>query len=81
LKDGPLRMDGLRFYLDEMKGNTETTTWDDIGRIIKDSSNEGDLVEDFFCMRKGTRILAPYPLSKSGEGEDGSPSPGLGMGS
>jgi adenine-specific DNA-methyltransferase len=26
-------MGGLRFYLDEMKGNTETTTWDDIGRV------------------------------------------------
>ena len=95
-------MDGLRFYLDEMKGNTVTTTWDDIGRvgntsderlnyptqnpkallerIIKASSNEGDLVADFFCVRKGTRILTPYPLSKSGEGESHSSSPDLGKG-
>ena len=35
---------------------------------------------DFFCVRKGTRILTPYPLSKSGEGEDCSPSLGLGKG-
>jgi very-short-patch-repair endonuclease len=31
-------------------------------------------------VRKGTRILTPYPLSKSGEGESHSPSPDLGKG-
>jgi very-short-patch-repair endonuclease len=35
---------------------------------------------NFFCVRKGTRILTPYPLSKSGEGESLAPSPGLGKG-
>ncbi len=35
---------------------------------------------DFFCVRKGTRILTPYPLSKFGEGESHSPSPNLGKG-
>jgi very-short-patch-repair endonuclease len=49
-------------------------------RIIKASSKEGDLVADFFCVRKGTRILTPYPLSKFGEGENCSPSPDLGKG-
>ena len=70
-RDGTPRMDGLKFYLDEMRGNPVTTTWNDIGRvgntsderidyptqkpeallerIIKASSNEGDLVADFFC--------------------------------
>jgi very-short-patch-repair endonuclease/DNA modification methylase len=38
-------------------------------RIIKASSNEGDLVADFFCVRKGTRVLcAPHT-----GGEDGVP--------
>ena len=70
-RDGTPRMDGLKFYLDEMKGNSVTTTWNDIGRvgntsderidyptqkpgallerIIRASSNAGDLVADFFC--------------------------------
>jgi very-short-patch-repair endonuclease/DNA modification methylase len=30
-------------------------------RIILASSNEGDLVADFFCVRKGTRVLVPPP--------------------
>ena len=30
-----------------------------IERIIKASSNEGDLVADFFCVRKGTLVLTP----------------------
>jgi very-short-patch-repair endonuclease len=37
-------------------------------------------VVDFFCVRKGTGILTPYPLSKFGEGENCSPSPSLGKG-
>ena len=28
-------------------------------RILKASSNPGDLVADFFCVRKGTRVLTP----------------------
>jgi len=32
-----------------------------LDRIIKASSNEGDLVADFFCVRAGTRILTPRP--------------------
>ncbi|MGC9523811.1 MAG: site-specific DNA-methyltransferase, partial [Anaerolineae bacterium] len=79
-KDGSPRMDGLKFYLDDMKGNPVTTTWDDIGRvgntsderldyptqkseallerIIKASSNEGDLVADFFCGSGTTAAVA-----------------------
>jgi DNA modification methylase len=79
-KDGSPRMDGLKFYLDEMKGNPITTTWDDIvrvgntsderldyptqkseallERIIKASSNEGDLVADFFCGSGTTAAVA-----------------------
>jgi adenine-specific DNA-methyltransferase len=73
-------MDGLKFYLDDMKGNPVTTTWDDIGRvgntseerlnyptqkpedllerILKASSNEGDLVADFFCGSGTTAAVA-----------------------
>jgi DNA modification methylase len=69
-QDGSPRMDGLKVYLEDMKGSPITTTWDDIGRvgntaeerldyptqkpeellerIIKASSNEGDLIADFF---------------------------------
>lgn len=79
-QDGSPRMDGLKFYLDDMKGNPVTTTWDDIGRvgntseerlnyptqkpedllerIIKASSNEGDLVADFFCGSGTTAAVA-----------------------
>ena len=79
-KDGSPRMDGLKFYLDEMKGNPVTTIWDDIERvgntsneridyptqkpetllerIIKASSNEGDLVADFFCGSGTTAAIA-----------------------
>jgi site-specific DNA-methyltransferase (adenine-specific)/adenine-specific DNA-methyltransferase len=79
-QDGSPRMDGLKFYLDDMKGNPVTTTWDDIGRvgntseerlnyptqkpedllerILKASSNEGDLVADFFCGSGTTAAVA-----------------------
>jgi len=79
-QDGSPRMDGLKFYLDDMKGSPVTTTWDDIGRvgntsgerldyptqkpeallerIIKASSNEGDLVADFFCGSGTTTAVA-----------------------
>ena len=79
-QDGSPRMDGLKFYLDDMKGNPVTTTWDDIGRvgntsderldyptqkpeellerIVKASSNEGDLVADFFCGSGTTAAVA-----------------------
>lgn len=32
-RDGTPRLDGLRFYLDDMKGNPLTTLWTDIGRV------------------------------------------------
>ncbi len=79
-QDGSPRMDGLKFYLEDMKGNPVTTNWDDIGRvgntseerldyptqkpeallerIIKASSNEGDLVADFFCGSGTTAAVA-----------------------
>lgn len=38
-------------------------------RIIKASSNEGDLVADFFCVRKGTLVLCP-PLSPRMRGDE-----------
>ncbi|MBN4053237.1 site-specific DNA-methyltransferase [bacterium AH-315-L15] len=79
-QDGSPRMDGLKFYLDDMKGNPVTTTWDDIGRvgntsderldyptqkpeallerILKASSNKGDLVADFFCGSGTTAAVA-----------------------
>ncbi|MBC7233981.1 MAG: DUF559 domain-containing protein [Chloroflexi bacterium] len=34
-----------------------------LDRIIKASSREGDLVADFFCVRKGTRVWVPLPTS------------------
>ncbi|WP_298217808.1 site-specific DNA-methyltransferase [Halothiobacillus sp.] len=79
-RDGTPRMDGLKFYLEDMKGNPLTTTWDDVGRIgntsderidyptqkpealleriIKASSNEGDLIADFFCGSGTTAAVA-----------------------
>jgi site-specific DNA-methyltransferase (adenine-specific)/adenine-specific DNA-methyltransferase len=84
-QDGSPRMDGLKFYLDEMKGNPLATTWDDVGRvgntsderldyptqkpeallerIIRASSNEGDLVADFFC-GSGTTAAAAEKLGR-----------------
>lgn len=79
-QDGSPRMDGLKVYLDDMKGSPLSTTWDDIDRvgntsnerldyptqkpevllerIIKASSNEGDLVADFFCGSGTTAAVA-----------------------
>ena len=79
-RDGSPRMDGLKVYLDDMKGNPLTTTWSDIHRvgntsdervdyptqkpeallerIIKASSNKGDLVADFFCGSGTTAAVA-----------------------
>jgi len=34
-----------------------------IERIIRACSNQGDLVADFFCVRKGTRVWVPLPTS------------------
>ncbi len=45
-------------------------------RIIKASSNEGDLVADFFCVAAGTRVLVQSPtpaLPVNGEGADSPP--------
>lgn len=41
-KDGSPRMDGLKVYLDEMKGNPLTTIWDDIGRVGNTSAERLD---------------------------------------
>lgn len=79
-RDGTPRLDGLKVFLDEMKGNPLTTNWNDIDRIgntanerldyptqkpealleriIKASSNEGDLVADFFCGSGTTMAVA-----------------------
>jgi DNA modification methylase len=40
--DGCPRMDGLKFYLDDMKGNPITTNWDDIGRVGNTSDERLD---------------------------------------
>jgi site-specific DNA-methyltransferase (adenine-specific)/adenine-specific DNA-methyltransferase len=79
-QDGSPRMDGLKVYLDDMKGNPLTTTWDDVARvgntsqerldyptqkpeslverIVRASSNEGDLVADFFAGSGTTAAVA-----------------------
>lgn len=79
-RDGTPRLDGLKVYLEDMKGNPLTTTWSDINRvgntsdervdyptqkpeallerILKVSSNEGDLVADFFCGSGTTAAVA-----------------------
>ena len=79
-QDGTPRLDGLKVYLDETKGKSLTTLWDDVGRIgntsserigyptqkpealieriIKASSNEGDLIADFFCGSGTTAAVA-----------------------
>jgi very-short-patch-repair endonuclease/DNA modification methylase len=51
-------------------------------RIIKASSNEGDLVADFFCVRKGTRVLVPPPNlpRQRGRNPDSLPDVGEGWG-
>jgi len=79
-RDGSPRLDGLKIYLEETKGQSLSTIWDDIERIgntsgerldyptqkpmslleriIKASSNEGDLVADFFCGSGTTAAVA-----------------------
>ncbi len=79
-RDGTPRMDGLKVFLEDMKGNPLTTTWSDINRvgntsderadyptqkpeallerIIKASSNESDLIADFFCGSGTTAAVA-----------------------
>ncbi|HEX3664065.1 MAG TPA: DNA methyltransferase [Rhizomicrobium sp.] len=79
-RDGAPRLDGLKFYLDEMKGPALSNFWDDIGRVgntaserldyptqkpeallervVKASSNEGDLVLDCFCGSGTTAAVA-----------------------
>jgi len=79
-QDGTPRLDGLKTYLDETRGKSLTTIWDDVGRvsntgnerldyptqkpeallerIVKVSSNEGDLVADFFCGSGTTAAVA-----------------------
>ena len=79
-KDGTPRLDGLKIYLDETKGNPVSTVWDDVSRIgntsderldyptqkpeelleriIKVSSNPGDLIADFFSGSGTTAAVA-----------------------
>jgi len=79
-KDGTPRLDGLKTYIEEAKGNPLGTMWDDIDRvgntsserteyptqkpetllerIIKTSSNEGDVVTDFFSGSGTTAAVA-----------------------
>jgi DNA modification methylase len=90
-KDGSPRMDGLKIFLDDMKGNPVSTIWNDVGRvgntaderidyptqkpeallerIIKASSNEGDLVADFFC-GSGTTLSVAEKLGRKWIGSD-----------
>jgi adenine-specific DNA-methyltransferase len=41
-RDGTPRLDGLKFYFDEMKGAALTNFWDDIGRVGNTSSERLD---------------------------------------
>ncbi len=41
-KDGKPRLDGLKFFLDDMKGNPLTTIWDDIDRVGNTASERLD---------------------------------------
>ncbi len=84
-KDGKPRLDGYKMYLDEAKGRSVTSIWDDLDRvgntsseridyptqkpeallerIIKTSSNEGDLVLDCFC-GSGTTAATSEKLNR-----------------
>ena len=89
--DGAPRMDGLKMYLDDLKGKSLNDWWEDISRvgntsseslgyptqkpeallerIIKASSNEGDVVADFFC-GCGTTIAVAQKLNRKWVGAD-----------
>ena len=90
-KDGNPRLDGLKVYLDEMKGKRVDDLWIDIERIgntskerlgyptqkpealleriIKSSSNEGDIILDAYC-GCGTTIAVAEKLNRSWIGVD-----------
>jgi len=90
-KDGTPRLDGLKVFLEEAKGNPLTCNWADIGRvgntsgerldyptqkpeellerIIKTSSNSGDLVFDCF-MGSGTTQAVAMKLGRRFIGAD-----------
>jgi len=90
-RDGTPRLDGLKFYLDDMKGNPLTTVWDDIervgntagervdyptqkpealvDRVLKASSNPGDLVLDAFA-GSGTTLAVAEKLGRRWIGMD-----------
>jgi adenine-specific DNA-methyltransferase len=79
-KDGTPRLDGLKTYIEEAKGNPLGTMWDDIDRvgntsserteyptqkpetlldrIIKTSSNDADMIADFFSGSGTTAAVA-----------------------
>jgi site-specific DNA-methyltransferase (adenine-specific) len=89
--DGAPRMDGMKVYLDDLKGKSLNDWWEDISRvgntsseslgyptqkpvallerIIEASSNEGDVVADFFC-GCGTTIAAAQKLKRKWLGAD-----------
>lgn len=90
-RDGSPRLDGLKTYIEETKGNPVSNLWDDIDRvantakervdyatqkpeallerIIKTSSNEDDLVADFFC-GSGTTLSVAEKLGRKWIGCD-----------
>ena len=90
-QDGSPRMDGLKIYLEEMKGKPLGTNWHDIDRIgntsaerlgyptqkpealleriIKASSNEGDLILDAYC-GCGTTVAVAQRLNRRWVGID-----------
>ena len=90
-KDGSPRMDGLKIYLDELKGKLLNDNWYDIDRvgntsnerlgyptqkpeallerIIKASTNEGDLILDAYC-GCGTTIAVAERLKRNWIGID-----------
>lgn len=89
--DGAPRMDGLKVYLEDLKGKSLNDWWEDISRvgntsseslgyptqkpeallerIIQASSNEGDVVADFFC-GCGTTIAVAQRLNRKWLGAD-----------
>jgi site-specific DNA-methyltransferase (adenine-specific) len=90
-QDGNPRMDGLKIFLEDLKGKLLNDWWGDVSRvgntsseslgyptqkpealmerIIKASSNEGDVVADFFC-GCGTTIAVAQKLNRKWLGAD-----------
>ena len=62
-RDGTPRMDGLKIYLDEMKGNPLTTIWDDIGRVGNTASERTD-----YATQKPEKLLERIIKASSNKG-------------